>query len=186
MSLSYNILTKVFKWKIVGHFPDIQKSVTIFAPHTSYLDALYGMLFGMADKVNMKYLINKTFFWFPLNLILRALNAIPVQGVKGHNAIFEAVDLLQKEDVHVLISPEGAMAARPKWNKGFLLMARKANVPIVVGYLDFKKKELGVKGIIEDISDDKKVMRQINEYYKDVTAKHPDQFVLDTRDSFDK
>ncbi|MBP5473400.1 MAG: glycerol acyltransferase, partial [Bacteroidales bacterium] len=61
-----------------------------------------------------------------------------------------------------------------------------ANVPIVVGYLDFKKKELGVKGIIEDISDDKKVMRQINEYYKDVTAKHPDQFVLDTRDCFDK
>ena len=56
----------------------------------------------------------------------------------------------------------------------------------MVGYLDFKKKELGVKGIIEDISDDKKVMRQINEYYKDVTAKHPDQFVLDTRDCFDK
>lgn len=180
MNASLFFLTKIFRWKVVGHFPNIPKSVTIFAPHTSYLDALFGMLFGFAENINFTYMIKKTFFWFPLNIILHKLGAVPVQGVKGHNAIYEGVDLITKSKrAHVLISPEGAMAARPRWNRGFLLMARRAKVPIVLGYLDFGKKELGVKGIIENLDDENEVMSQINAAYKVVTARHPDQFVLD-------
>ena len=68
------------------------------------------------------------------------------------------------------------------WNKGFYYMATKAKVPIVVGYLDYKKKELGIKGVIYDSDDYKSVMKQINEMYKDVSGKCPEQFVLETID----
>ena len=67
-----------------------------------------------------------------------------------------------------------------KWNKGFFYMASKANVPIVVAYIDYKKKEMGVKGVIYDIQDYKSVIAQINEMYKGVSGKCPEQFVLET------
>ena len=31
-------------WEITGKFPDIKKSIIIFAPHTAHIDALYGKL----------------------------------------------------------------------------------------------------------------------------------------------
>ena len=180
MSPSKFILTRLCGWRIVGQFPNIPKSVTIFAPHTSYFDAFYGMLFGMAENVNFIYFIKKTFFWFPLNLLLKKLGAVPVQGVKGHNAIYEAVDLLNsKPEVHILISPEGTMSARKNWNKGFQVMASKANVPVVVGYIDYSRKEIGVKGIITELDNEKGVLEEIYKLYESVGARHPENFILD-------
>ncbi len=180
MSPSKFILTRLCGWKIVGPFPDTPRSITIFVPHTSYFDAFFGMLYGLAEEVHFIYFIKKTFFWFPLNLLLKRLGAVPVQGVKGHNAIYEAVDFLNsKSDVHILISPEGTMAPRKHWNRGFLIMARRARVPIVVGYMDYNKKEIGVKGILWELDNEKKVFEEINKLYDGVAARHPEKFLMD-------
>ncbi len=61
-------------------------------------------------------------------------------------------------------------------------MALKANVPIVVTYLDYKEKEMGIKGVIYDIEDYDSVINQINTLYKGVSGKCPEQFVLQTID----
>lgn len=167
-------------WKITGEFPDIKKSITIFAPHTAHIDAIYGKLGFSGLGVKYVFLSKKELFVFPMNLVMRKFGSIPVRGVKGQNAIFQVVDLLNsKDELHVVISPEGWIKRVEKWNKGFYYMASKANVPIVVGYLDHKKKEMGVKGVIYDITDYKSVIEQINEMYKDVTGKCPEQFSLD-------
>ena len=42
-TLSGKILEQL-GWKITGDFGDIKKSVTIFAPHTAHIDAIYGKL----------------------------------------------------------------------------------------------------------------------------------------------
>lgn len=167
-------------WKIVGEFPDIKKSITIFAPHTAHIDAIYGKMGFTELGVKYKFLSKKELFFFPMNLIMKKFGSIPVRGVKDKNAIYQVVDLLSSTDeLHIVISPEGWIKRMPKWNKGFYYMASKAQVPIVVGYLDYAKKEMGVKGVIYDTTDFKTVMRQINEFYADVTGKNPDQFVLE-------
>ena len=84
------------------------------------------------------------------------------------------------DELHIVVSPEGWIKKITKWNKGFYYMARKTNVPIVVAYLDYRKKEMGVKGIIYDTSDFKSVLGQINAIYKDVQGKNPEQFALHT------
>jgi hypothetical protein len=57
-------------------------------------------------------------------------------------------------------------------------MAKKANVPIVVSYLDYEKREMGVKDVIYNIDDFNTVMKQINAIYRDVKGKNPENFVL--------
>jgi 1-acyl-sn-glycerol-3-phosphate acyltransferase len=175
-TISGKILEKL-GWKITGDFGGLKKSVTIFAPHTAHIDAIYGKLGFTELGVKFKFLSKKELFFFPMNLVMKKFGSIPVRGVVGKNAIYQVVELLNETDeLHIVVSPEGWIKRVTKWNKGFFYMAQKANVPIVVGYLDHEKKEMGVKEIIYDTSDFKTVMNKINLIYKDVKGKCPEQF----------
>ncbi len=66
-----------------------------------------------------------------------------------------------------------------RWKKGFFYIAQKAQVPIVVSYIDYKKKEVGIKKVLNDTSDMIETMKEINNIYKNVNAKYPDNFTLD-------
>lgn len=179
-TISGFLLSNVLGWKIVGGFPHIKKSIVIFAPHTSYYDALYGKLcfneFGMTHR----FLSKKELFYFPMNIFMKWYGSIPVRGVAGKNAVYQVAKMLDEaETLHVILSPEGTFDKVTKWNKGFYYMACKANVPIIVGYLDYKKKEIGVKGVIDNLENINTVMHRINTMYENVTAKYPENFSLD-------
>jgi len=166
-------------WKITGDYSGLQKSVTIFAPHTAHVDFFYGKLGYSELGVKFKFLSKKELFFFPMNLIMKALGSIPVRGVKGQNAIYRSAEMLNNADeLHIVVSPEGWIKRVTKWNKGFFYMAQKAKVPIVVSTLDYAKKEMGVKAIIYDTSNFNTVMEEINRIYKNVQGKNPEQFAF--------
>ncbi len=174
------ILLKTLGWKTTCEFPNVEKSIVIFAPHTSYWDGFYGKLFFMQFGNNYKFLSKKEFFKFPLNILFKLYGSIPVSTNKEY---IDEITLLYNENtnLHIILSPEGQLAKTDHWKKGFYYMAKRANVPIVVGYIDYKKKEMGIKGIVEDVSDMTKTFKKVSEMYKDVNAKHPKCFALDKR-----
>jgi len=179
-AISEFILTIVLGWKIKDEFPDVKKSIVIFAPHTSYLDGLYGKLYLMYAGINYKFLSKKEFFKFPIKYFFMAFGSIPV--FKNKEFVNHIVELFNNsKELHIVLSPEGHMAKTPHWKKGFFYMSTKANVPIVVGYMDYKNKEVGIKGVIRDPSDMKETMKEINNMYKDINAKYPKDFILDKR-----
>lgn len=180
-NISKFILIRLLCWKTKGEFPNIKKTVIIFAPHTSYWDALYGKLYLMQLGINYKFLSKKELFFFPMNIVMKFYGSIPIRGVKGKNAIHQVVKMLNNtHSLHLILSPEGAFSKVTNWNKGFYYMAKKANVPIVVCYLDYQNKEIGIKGVIDNLDNINSVMRQINTMYKDVSAKYPDNFSLES------
>jgi 1-acyl-sn-glycerol-3-phosphate acyltransferase len=174
------ILEDILKWESTGSFPNVKKSVTIFAPHTSYWDGFIGKLYLMNSDLNYKFLSKKEFFKFPLGYFFKAYGSIPVSRNKEY--IDEIVKIFNKEEsVHIVLSPEGQLAKTDHWKKGFFYMAQRANVPIVVAYIDYKKKEIGLKGIITDTNDINNVFHQISKMYEKVNAKYPNEFCLDKR-----
>ena len=178
-SLSNKAL-KTLGWKITGDLPNLDKSVIIFAPHTSYWDGFYGKLMLMQYDINYKFLSKKEFFKFPLKYFFRLYGSIPVSQNKEY--VNEVVSLFNKSgDLHIVLSPEGQLAKTDHWKKGFYYMADRANVPIVVGYIDYKKKEMGFKGVIQDTSDMKRTITEISQMYENVVARHPENFILDKR-----
>jgi len=178
--ISGYILKYLLGWKIKGEFPDVRKSIIIFAPHTSYMDALYGKLFFYEIGIKHTFLSKKDLFFFPMNIGMKLYGSIPVRNVNKNNAIYRVVKLFKNsDDLHIILSPEGTRSKVKKWDKGFYYMALKANVPIIVGYLDYQKKEIGIKGVINNLENIDSVMQQINLMYSDVTAKYPDKFSLE-------
>ena len=171
---------KILGWKLTGDFPNLNKSVIIFAPHTSYWDGFYGKLLLMHFNINYKFLSKKEFFKFPLNYLFRFYGSIPVS--RNKEFIDEVVSLFEKsKSLHIVLSPEGQLAKTDHWKKGFYYMAKKANVPIVIGYIDYKKKEIGIKGVLKNINDMNETINEISKMYNDVNAKYPDNFILDKR-----
>jgi 1-acyl-sn-glycerol-3-phosphate acyltransferase len=179
-TISGYILTIALGWKIMGEFPDVKKSIVIFAPHTSYYDALYGKLYLNEIGIKHTFLSKKELFFFPMNIAMKLYGSIPVQGVNNRNTFYQVIEMFDSSDeLHIVISPEGTRAKVTHWNKGFFYMASKANVPIIVGYIDYKKKEIGIKGVLENLDNVKTVMQPISLMYKSVSAKYPDKFSLE-------
>ena len=182
-TLSGFILTKVLGWKIKGDFPDVHKSIIIFAPHTSYYDALYGKLLLNEIGIKHTFLSKKELFFFPLNIAMKLFGSIPVHFANNKNVIYQILEILESStEIHIVISPEGTRAKVTHWNKGFFYLASKTNIPIIVGYIDYKSKEIGFKGVFKNLNSAEKVMQSINLMYKNVSAKYPQNFSLEIED----
>ena len=175
------IILKVFGWKIMGKFPNLKKCIIIIAPHTSNWDLIIGKLYMNEKGVKNSVLVKKELFFFPMNFIMRAIGTVPVDRKnRKNNVIAQAATYFKNnKEFCLVVAPEGSRKKVMRWKKGFFYIAQKAQVPIVVSYIDYKKKEVGIKTVLYDTSDMIKTMMEINTMYKNVNAKYPDNFTLD-------
>ncbi len=181
-TLSGKIL-KLFGWEIVGKFPDIKKSVVVIAPHTSNWDIILGKMFMNEMGVKNIVLVKKELFFFPMNIIMKIFGTLPVDRYnKDNSIIYQSVDYIKSNsEFNLVIAAEGTRQKIAMWKKGFFYIAQKAKVPIVVGYLDYKNKKLGIKTTIYNTDNVKNTMIEINEIFRNAHAKFPDNFILDKR-----
>ena len=173
------LIFKITGWKTVGEIPkNIKKYVIITAPHTSNWDFVIGRLAFSIFKLNGYFIIKKELFFLPLNIILKLFNAIPVDRKKG-DIVHQVVNYFNKYDNFcIIITPEGTRKAVKKWKEGFYMIATAAKVPIVIGYLDYKKKEIGFKDVFYPTGNKDIDIKKIQSYYKGLTAKYPNNFIL--------
>ena len=80
----------------------------------------------------------------PLDYIFRNwMGGIPVNRGQGTALITELVDIANSSDTFRLaLTPEGTRKANAKWHLGFYVIASKAQLPIVLMGMDYKKKEI--------------------------------------------
>lgn len=167
-------------WRIEGGINEnIKKCVLIAAPHSSNWDFVFGFgalaLFGF----KVKYLAKKELFVFPLKRMFLSLGGIPVDRTKSNSLADAIADLFNSHDrLYIVFTPEGTRSRVSKWKSGFYYAALKANVPIVMGYLDYKEKVAFIGPGFMPSGDKRKDFETIREFYSGVTAKNPENFSL--------
>lgn len=173
-------IIKLLGWKIDSTMPGhIKKAVVIMAPHTSYYDFLYGWLAFIAYRVKGKFMIKKEIFFFPVGPILKAMGGIPVDRSNSRRAINSVKSAFEKRDeLFLVVTPEGTRRLVKNWKKGFYYLAQSANVPIILGYLDYKQKAGGVGPTLYPSGDFDADMKIIEEFYRGKGARHPEKFNL--------
>jgi 1-acyl-sn-glycerol-3-phosphate acyltransferase len=182
------LIFKLTGWKVKGALPPgVKKCVMIAAPHTSNWDFIYARAAFFLMGVPVRYTIKKeSMSTFPLNIILKSLGAIPVERNKerAHKSgqgslVFAMADLFRERDeLVVLVTPEGTRKFVPKWKTGFYHVALRAKVPIVLGYLDYAKKEAGIGPLVQPSGNLNEDMRKILSFYANIPAKYPEQGVV--------
>ena len=79
------------------------------------------------------------------------------------------------ETLRVTISPEGTRGKAHFWRTGFYYIASTAQVPIVLGYVDYKTKVVGLGPKLFPSGDIIKDMDIIRDFYAGVTPKYPEK-----------
>ena len=84
-------------------------------------------------------------------------------------------EFAKRTEFMLTIAPEGTRGAVRKWKTGFYHIALGANVPLVVGMMDYAKKTGGLGPAIWPTGDFKADMAKVAELYAKVTPKHPNK-----------
>jgi 1-acyl-sn-glycerol-3-phosphate acyltransferase len=164
-------------WKIGLKGDDIPKCVICVAPHTSNVDLTMAKLFYNAIGRKAKFLIKKEWFVFPLNIIFSSMGGIPINRNKQSSTTEELADEFSRREIfHLAITPEGTRKKAEEWKKGFYYIALKAGVPIQVAYIDYKKKEVGIKTTFYPTGNADEDIFTIRSMYKGVTGCHKKNF----------
>ncbi|SRR5690554_381470 len=166
-------------WKVVGKIPkELKKFVMVAAPHTSNWDLLYARAAYYILNINVRYTIKKELFFFPLGVFLRQIGGIAIDRTTKENKVDSMSRMFEREDeLALLVTPEATRSYAPEWKKGFYYIALAANVPIICGYLDYKKKHAGIGPIIYPSGDYEKDLNKLLKFYRTITPKYPEKGV---------
>jgi 1-acyl-sn-glycerol-3-phosphate acyltransferase len=172
-------LLKLLGWKVVGNFHSLDKAIVIVAPHTSMMDFVIGRLYFNTIHKKVNFIIKKELFFFPLGALLKALGAIPVARGQKNNMVDKlAEEIRSRSRFFLVITPEGTRKKTVHWKRGFWYIAKKAGMPIIIGYLDYKKKIIGIGETFHPTDNVDEDMKYIRKQYIGVTAKHPEKFTV--------
>ncbi|RYY72202.1 MAG: acyltransferase [Chitinophagaceae bacterium] len=173
-------------WKASSNVPpEIKKCIIIGAPHTSNWDFWYCLATFKMYRLPIRFTIKKEWMQFPFGLLMRPLGAIGIdrtaRGPQNLRPSFieSMTELFQEqEELIIVVTPEGTRAKNDKWKKGFYHIAKAANVPICMGYVDYQKK---ITGVCQPFypTDYEADMKMIMDFYKTITPRFPEKFTVD-------
>ena len=162
-------------WVIHVDYPDVKKYVLIVAPHTSNWDFPLGILAARAINLDIHWMGKHALFRWPYGWIFRALGGTPVNRQQSVNLSQQMAELFARSEHYILaLAPEGTRRKTDHWKTGFYYIARAANVPVVMGYLDHRRRQVGIGSAFYPSDDIEADFNQIRQFYKNKTGKIPE------------
>lgn len=171
---------KLAGWKLVGHPPKEQKYVLIAVPHTTNWDFPITLAMAFLFGFEIYWMGKDSLFKGIRGPIMRWLGGIAIDRSKNNNIVQQMVDAFNANDrLVVTIPPEGTRSRVDKWKTGFYYIAHGANVPIALGFLDYKHKTGGFGPAFYTTGDVEKDIAEIRKFYAGISGKYADQCHID-------
>ena len=178
--IAYFIICRLLGWEITGKIPEsVKKAVIIVAPHTSLWDFVYGRLAFWVLGIPVRFLINQKYFKWPLGKLLTLLGGQPVKQGRPTRQLLEIFDHFKNStSYYLVITPEGTRQRVSRWKKGFYQIAMENHVPVVMAFIDYKRKKGGVGPVLYPSGNFGKDMKEIEQFYRPFHARHPERYNL--------
>lgn len=162
------------RWKIPNHFPQVPKAILIGAPHTSNWDFFLMLMTVLVCRLDLHWVGKHTLFVGVMGPIMRWLGGIPIDRSNSVNFVDQIVEHFnQHERLWLVIAPEGTRKPVEKWRTGFYFMAYQAAVPIVLSFLDYKHKRVGVASVEVPTGNADEDIAKYQAFYATITGKNP-------------
>ena len=166
---------RIFGWRVEGELPDIPKFITITS-HTSNWDLPVALLLTFAMKTKISIMAKDNLFRWPFRRFFRWLGCIPIDRKKSANVVDQMIKIFRESKRLILVlAPEGTRKKVTYWKSGFYYIAHGANVPIVLGFIDYKRKATGIGPMIRPTGDIKSDILKIQSFYAKIRGKYPEK-----------
>lgn len=176
----FKMLFKLNGWKLKNQFPEASKHcVMVGAPHTSNWDLVYTVASLNLLKIPLRFTIKKEWLKPPFGWFVKPLGAIGIDrskvGNKKDGKVQQIAALFEEhKELALVITPEGTRSKSSKIKSGFYHIAKAANVPILLAYLDYENKEAGIGKLIYPDKDYESTLKEMAQFYAKVPAKFPE------------
>jgi 1-acyl-sn-glycerol-3-phosphate acyltransferase len=167
-------------WRLNLHFPDEPKLMVIAAPHTSNWDFVFGIAAILVMQVELHWYAKHTLFVGVWDRFFRGLGGFPVdRNAPGGLIEQTARRYAESKTFMVAVTPEGTRSRRSEWKRGFYYIAQRAQVPVLIGYIDYGRKEVGTTHAFRPTGDWDTDMRPVFDFYRGIKAKRPENFAVE-------
>ena len=165
-------------WEFEGEVPPEKKYVCIAAPHTSNWDGALLVALTRSVGLSIRWMIKSEWLRGPSGAMLRRLGAIGIDRSASHNMVGQMIDELNRAERLILVIPPEATRKRADyWKSGFYRIAREAQLPVTLGYVDSTTKTTGLGPTIDLTGDIPSDMDRIRAFYADKSGKIPEHRV---------
>jgi 1-acyl-sn-glycerol-3-phosphate acyltransferase len=172
-------LLRALGWQLQGSLPQgVAKCVLIAAPHTSNWDLPYTLMCAFALRLRIRWMGKSSLFRAPFGPLMRWLGGMAVNRNASGNLVDASAAALRAADapLQLVVAPEGTRGRTRHWKTGFYFIALKADVPIVLAYMDYQRKVAGLGPVFTPSGDAQADMAEIKRFYAGVRGRNADQF----------
>ncbi len=118
-----------------------------------------------------------TLFAPPMGWLMKRLGGIPIDRRAAHGVVEQMAARFARSDEFILaVPPEGTRSRVEYWKSGFYQIAKAADVPIVLGFLDYGGKAGGIGPALRPSDDVRRDMDFIRAFYRDKLGKRPQEW----------
>jgi 1-acyl-sn-glycerol-3-phosphate acyltransferase len=162
------------RWTAVGEVP--RTGILVGAPHTSNWDFVMMLLIMWRGDVSPRVLIKRELFRGPLGWLLPRLGGIPLDRDNPGTVVHELVAQARSGEPFLLIlAAEGTRTKGTYWKSGFWRIAKAAELPIALAFIDGPSRTAGFGPTITATDDVVAVMDLIRAFYADKRGVHPER-----------
>jgi len=152
------------------------KGIVLGVPHTSNWDGVLLVMASWVFRVKLSWIGKHTLFEPPFGWLLRLVGGISVDRRKPQGMVEQMAHTFETtERLYVCVPPAGTRKYTEYWKSGFYYMALQAQVPIVLGFLDYRRKIAGLGPGFVPTGDVTADMDRIRALYEDIDGRYPDK-----------
>jgi len=162
------------RWRLVTEPAPDRPTILIGAPHTSNWDFVFMLAITWRLDMRIRWLGKKSLFRGWRGPIMKGLGGIPVDRAAPSSVISEVLDRIRSGDAFgLVVTPDGTRSGHTHWKSGFYRIAREAQIPVTLGYVDRTTMTTGLGPTFELSGDVSRDMDRIRAFYKDKSGVRP-------------
>jgi 1-acyl-sn-glycerol-3-phosphate acyltransferase len=151
------------------------KGVIIVYPHTSNWDFPLGYLAKVAAGLPVQWVGKDSLFRWPLGGLLRWMGGIPVNR-RVRTGLVDQLrgEMDRREEVWLVIAPEGTRSLSDHWKSGFWHLASSAGVPVGLAFIDYPRRSVGLKTYLQLTGNAETDLEAMRGAYEGKVGLHPE------------
>lgn len=154
-------------WRFEGDLPTERRAVILACPHTSNVDGLLLVLLAQSVGLDVRWMVKDSWAKPPVGWITEAVGALPIDRSRPNGMVGQMIEAFdQRDDLMLLIPPEGTRSYAPHWRSGFYHIALGAEVPVIPGYLDYARRRAGFGDAVHLTGNRRADMDGFREFYQ--------------------
>ena len=170
------LIFKLCGWRVEGETPNLEKYVLIAAPHTSNWDFPVMLAASLSRQIVVSWMGKAGLFKGWKGPLARWLGGIPIDRSQSNDVVTQVAEQYdQREQLIVIICPEGTRKKVTRWKTGFYHIATTAKVPVVLAYADYPTKTVGFGPVFTPTRDGERDIQEMQAFYEGYTGKLPDR-----------